>query len=289
MNFDYSLENRLKTENPELSLRYTQCIPVFDMMLRKFFGHFPTFTDHTLFHSLTVINISNYLLQEHVSELNADEIYIYLLATGLHDVGMGVSVGDYDAFMTELGAFDDPKNEDLTKPFLIRKYHNELSGKFVLKYYEVLDIPDERYAFAVAEVCRAHRKTNLYDLEQFPQSYELASGQKVNIARLGALLRIADELDIASDRNPDMLFDLDKMENATERNLREFNRHKAIKSVEFGDDVITAHVKTEDDFLKEAVLECVEEVREKLDYCSAVMNERGGNLLSYDRVEIDWQ
>ena len=285
MNCDYALENKLKKENPELSKLYTNCVPIFDMMLRKFFAHFPTFTDHTLLHSLSVINLSNYLIGEHISELNADEIYVYLLSTAMHDVGMGVNDRNFKEFMTELGLLDLPENEGQPTPNLIRKYHHELSGKFIMKYYDILDIPNERYAYAIAEVSRGHRKTNLLDESQFPTDYEVAEGRMVNLARLGALLRVTDELDMASDRNPDLIFATVDLGN-NEMSKREFSRHRAITDIRFESPKIFVDTSTDDDDVRQSIIDCVAEAQFKLDYCREVMTARGGCLTDYDELII---
>lgn len=43
-------------------------------------------------------NITNQLLGEEVEKLNAGEIYICLMASALHDIGVGVSEKDVFAF-----------------------------------------------------------------------------------------------------------------------------------------------------------------------------------------------
>lgn len=84
-NYDFLLEHRLKELNSKLAYRHTCCMSLFEQMLKKFLAVFPTFTDHTLLHTLSVTNISNQLLRDEVKKLNADEIYIYLMASALHD------------------------------------------------------------------------------------------------------------------------------------------------------------------------------------------------------------
>lgn len=75
-NYDFLLEHRLKELNSEFAYRHTCCMSLFEQMLKKFLAVFPTFTDHTLLHTLSVTNISNQLLRENVRKLNASEIYV---------------------------------------------------------------------------------------------------------------------------------------------------------------------------------------------------------------------
>ena len=65
-NYDFLLEHRLKELNSEFAYRHTCCMSLFEQMLKKFLAVFPTFTDHTLLHTLSVTNISNQLLRENV-------------------------------------------------------------------------------------------------------------------------------------------------------------------------------------------------------------------------------
>ena len=190
-NYDFLLEHRLKELNSEFAYRHTCCMSLFEQMLKKFLAVFPTFTDHTLLHTLSVTNISNQLLRENVRKLNASEIYIYLMACALHDIGMGVSDKDIDSFIDASGlrgyVNDHP---EISKPNLIRKFHNDFSSQFVKKYWELLEIPGERYANAIAEVGRGHRKTDLMDENLYPTDYDLGNGQCANLALLAALIRL---------------------------------------------------------------------------------------------------
>ena len=101
--YDFLLETRLKKLNSELAYRHNCCMGLFEMMLKKFLATFPTFTDHTLLHTLSVTNITNQLLREDVEKLSASEIYIYLMSSALHDIGMGVSDRDIEPFIKTAG------------------------------------------------------------------------------------------------------------------------------------------------------------------------------------------
>lgn len=222
--FDFFLERRLKELNGDLAYRYTCCMSLFELTLNRFLTTFPTFTDHTLLHSLSVTNITNQLLRENIIRLNASEIYIYLMAAALHDVGMGVSPRNLEAFIETTGIRAYVRaHPEMSVPTLIRKFHHDFSAAFVRKYWQLLEIPNERYANAIAEVGRGHRKTDLLDETLYPTDYDLGDGSKANLAALAAVVRIADELDIASDRNPDLLYQTESMEELSEKDVFEFS------------------------------------------------------------------
>ena len=286
-NYDFLLEHRLKELNSELAYRHTCCMSLFEQMLKKFLAVFPTFTDHTLLHTLSVANISNQLLRENVRKLNASEIYIYLMACALHDIGMGVSDKDIDSFIDASGlrgyVNDHP---EISKPNLIRKFHNDFSSQFVKKYWELLEIPSEQYANAIAEVGRGHRKTDLMDEALYPTDYDLGDGQYANLALLAALIRLCDELDIASDRNPDLLYDTETMEGMSEKDVFEFSKHSAIHTVSFGEDSIAVIADTDKADIVDGVVEAIRTVKETLEYCLYVIQKRSDFCIDCKRIKL---
>lgn len=286
-NYDFLLEHRLKELNSEFAYRHTCCMSLFEQMLKKFLAVFPTFTDHTLLHTLSVTNISNQLLRENVRKLNASEIYIYLMACALHDIGMGVSDKDIDSFIDASGlrgyVNDHP---EISKPNLIRKFHNDFSSQFVKKYWELLEIPSEQYANAIAEVGRGHRKTDLMDENLYPTDYDLGNGQCANLALLAALIRLCDELDIASDRNPDLLYDTETMEGMSEKDVFEFSKHDAIHTVNFSEDSIVVIADTDKADIADGVMEAIRTVKETLEYCLSVIQERSDFYIDCKRIKL---
>lgn len=285
--FDFFLERSLKERNGDLAYRYTCCMSLFEQLLKKFLVTFPTFTDHTLLHTLSVTNITNQLLRENIIKLNASEIYIYLMAAALHDVGMGVSPRDLEAFIDAAGIRSYVSaHAELSVPTLIRKFHHDFSALFIRKYWQLLDIPNERYADAIAEVGRGHRKTDLLDETLYPEDYDLGEGSKANLAALAAVLRLADELDIASDRNPDLLYQTESMEGLSEKDVFEFSRHDAIRPIVFAEQVIFVYAETDSAEITQGVMDCVRGVKETLAYCISVLKKRSTIQIQCSQVEL---
>ncbi len=285
--YDFLLETRLKKLNSELAYRHNCCMGLFEMMLKKFLATFPTFTDHTLLHTLSVTNITNQLLREDVEKLSASEIYIYLMSSALHDIGMGVSDKDIEPFIKTAGIKEYvDSHPDMSRPTLIRKFHNEFSAAFIKKYWEILEIPNERYANAIAEVGRGHRKTDLMDETRYPADYDLGDGSKANLAVLAAVIRIADELDVASDRNPDLLYDTESMEGMSEKDVFEFSKHDAIHSVKFLDDCTLISADSNSMELNDGIIECVRTIKETMAYCTSILECRGEVRLSCQRIRL---
>lgn len=286
-NYDFLLELRLRKQDKDLALLHSSCMSLFEQMLKKFLAVFPTFTDHTLLHTLNVTNITNQMLRYEVQKLNAEEIYVYLMATALHDIGMGVNDRDMNAFIDSQGIREYvDTHPDVPKATLIRKYHNDFSYAFIKKYWGILEIPNERYANAIAEVGRGHRKTDLFDISLYPTDYDLGDGKSANLALLAALLRLCDELDVASDRNPDLLYDVETMVGLTERDLFEFFKHEAIHTVEFADDTILIVADTEKPHIARGVVESIKVVDQTLRYCFSVIEARSDVRLDCTKIKL---
>jgi len=285
--YDFMLERRLKELNRDLAYRYACCMAVFEQMLKRFLTTFPTFTDHTLLHSLSVTNITNQLLRDDIKKLSAGEIYIYLMSAALHDIGMGVPPGEIETFIGAAGIRTYVSaHPEIPSPALIRKFHHDFSAVFVRKYWQLFEIPNERYANAIAEVCRGHRKTDLMDEKLYPEDYDLEDGGSANLAVLAAVIRISDELDIASDRNPDLLYDTGNMEGMSEKDIFEFSKHDAIHSVVFADRKIIIRADTDKEEILQGVIECVRTVKETMAYCLSVMEKRGAISIQCSEVEL---
>lgn len=285
--FDFMLERRLKESSSDLAYRYTCCMSLFELTLNKFLTTFPTFTDHTLLHTLNVTNLTNQLLRQDISKLSASEIYIYLMAAALHDVGMGISPRNLEAFIEAAGIRAYVRaHPELSVSTLIRKFHHDFSVAFVRKYWQLLEIPNERYANAIAEVGRGHRKTDLLDETLYPTDYDLGDGCKANLAALAAVIRIADELDIASDRNPDLLYQTERMEGLSEKDVFEFSRHDAIRPLVFAEHAIFVYADTGSEEITQGVIDCVRVVKETLSYCISVLKKRSTLQIQCSQIEL---
>ena len=286
-NCDFLLEHRLKELDSQLAYRHACCASLFEQMLKKFLTMFPTFTDHTLLHTLSVANISNQLLRENVGKLNAAEIYIYLMACALHDIGMGVSHKDLPLFIDAAGLRDYvDAHPELSKPDLIRAFHHDFSAQFVTKYWELLEIPSLQYAQAIAEVGRGHRKTDLMDEALYPVAFDLGDGRTANLALLAALIRLCDELDIASDRNPDLLYDIASIEGMSKSSAFEFAKHEAIRAVNFEGDCIVVVADTNHAYLMEGIVEAINTVKQTMAYCLAVMEQRSDVAVDCKKIKL---
>ena len=96
---NFFLEKRLAEGNPDLHRRMTGSITVLRTMLEGYTVSFPQMTDHSILHSMDVIEYCNALLgKEQVELLLPEECYVLLMSCYLHDTGMCINPKDYEAF-----------------------------------------------------------------------------------------------------------------------------------------------------------------------------------------------
>ena len=199
MGSEHGIERRLSRLSPELHGRYRDCVVISQRMLTRYENYFPDFTDHTVLHTLDILELCNQLIGDQLERLSAEDLYVLMMGALFHDVGMGVSLADLEEFRQVLG-FPEPE-DDTARAWAVRDHHQELSGLFLKKYGPILDLPNENYLHAVIQVCRGHRRTDLLDEAAYPPRFEVEPGKAVCLPYLAALLCLADELDIAAGRN----------------------------------------------------------------------------------------
>ena len=281
---DYLLEKRLAELSPSLHGRVESSIVSLTDMLDSFRSRFPTFTDHTILHSLDVLDYSNKIMGPYVDSLSAIECYVLIMSCYLHDIGMGVNQKDYDEFSKKLDLSEYLREHpDADEKRIVRDFHNELSGLFVRKYWELFDIPSEEAVFSIIQLSRGHRKTDLFDEKEYPV-FETEDGV-IRTAYLSAVLRLADEIDIAVDRNPELLFDTSEL--TLQADIDAFGTHESIRRVDVFRDRIVLIQKPIEPRFSLLILELKKKVEKTLDYCSRVAKERSDLLITQERVVLE--
>ncbi len=96
MELDYGIERRLARRSPELHSRYRDCVVTSQRMLSRYENYFPDFTDHTVLHTLDILDLCNQLIGRQIERLTPEDLYVLLMGALFHDVGMGVSVSDFE-------------------------------------------------------------------------------------------------------------------------------------------------------------------------------------------------
>lgn len=284
MSMDYLVERKLHLEEPELHRRVKDSAFVLQGMLEKFLPRFPEFTDHSLLHSLDVLDYANRIIgPEQCELLSPAECYVLIMACYLHDVGMGVGEKDFAEFSREIDFGDYFDTHDAADASAtIRAFHHEFSGCFIRKYAELLEIPTDELLFAVVQASRGHRKTDLFDPKEYPDM-QTEYGE-IRLAYLSAVIRLADEIDVGADRNPELLFDSSTL--TIQRQIEAFGTHESVRRVDVTEDSIQLLVKPKAPEYVPLIEELNRKIRQTLDYCRRAAEERSDLRISQVRSEI---
>ena len=239
---DYLLENRLKELDPVLHGHFRDTVFAMQHTLFRFRQLFPEFTDHSSLHSMTVIDFCNRLIgPEQILKLNADAIYVLLMSCYLHDVGMAISEEQYREFSEEIDFGDYlEKNPGADMGKIIRSFHQEYSAAFIRKYADFLEIPSAAHEWAIIQVCRGHRRTDLFDRSEFPSHFSVENGNEIYLPYLASLIRLADEIDVIAARNPIMFYDLESFSDRYELSFHK--RHMAVRELVVTEDAFTLRI-----------------------------------------------
>ncbi|MBO4251230.1 MAG: hypothetical protein J5911_01040 [Clostridia bacterium] len=281
---DYLLETKLRTENEDLHRRTKDSAFVLQKMLESFRPRFPNFTDHTMLHSLDVLEYANLLIgKEQIARLSAAECYVLIMSCYLHDIGMGINQKNYETLSEKIDFGNYFLTHDRENAMrVIRDFHNEYSGLMIRKYADLFDIPCEEMIFAIVQVSRGHRKTDLLDKTEY---YDLTTPYGIiRTAYLAAIIRLADEIDVGADRNSELLFDSSKV--TDQRDIDAFGTHESIRTVEIEKDAIVLYTKPKAPRFRELIKDLADKIKETLDYCREAASLRSDFHITQIGVKI---
>ena len=287
-NNEFLLENRLAELSHDLHRRFSNMVFAMQNTLFRFHIHFPEFTDHSVLHSMSVLNSCNLLIgPRQIGRLNAAEIYVLMMSCYLHDIGMGISMNQYDEFVREIPVEGYlKKHPDASEANVIRSFHHEFSACFIRKYEELLELPSPEYTFAVVQVCRGHRCTDLFDPVQFPEDWSVPDGNRINLPYLSAILRLADEIDVSEARNPALLYDMESFDDPGE--IAYHRRHQAVSEVVITEDAISLHILPCEPDIQAMLQSMISKMQETLDYCREVSKTKSSFEIAQRCVKAVW-
>ena len=287
-NHDFLMERLLRQMNPDLHKRFTDAVFSLQHVLTNYKMIFPEYTDHTSLHTLTVIDFCNRLIGDQIGRLNADELYALLMGCYLHDTGMGITMKDYEAFSRRIDFgtyFDTHSRDDL--PAIIRDFHHEYSGQFIREYAYVFEIPSGEHEQAIIQIARGHRRTDLMDEQEYPLEHRVPGGNTICLPYLAALIRLADEIDVAAARNPVLLYDIEALTDEIE--IVENKKVLAVRSLQMSESAFTLIVSTPEEDILEEIRKMVGKMQRTLDCCRAAVNGRTPYVITQEKVLLEVQ
>lgn len=285
-NNDFALETRLRELDKDLHSRFTDTVFVMRHILSNYKLIFPDFTDHTELHTLNIIEFCNEIIGKQINKLNADEIFSILMGCYFHDTGMGISYADYEEFSKKIDFGDYFLTHDKDNiPEIIRNFHNEYSGLFIHKYSSFLELPSKAHEFAIIQIARGHRKTDLENEEEYPKQLEAGNGNKICLPYLSALVRLADEIDVTAARNSHAIYDISKL--TKEIDLIEFMKHDAVTGLDVNEKEFVMKVHTDDEKIYQGLVKVAAKMQSTLDVCRHAVNGKTPYTITQEKVIIE--
>ncbi len=266
----------LKKKDQILYASFLQIKDVVKVLLPKYSINFSTYTDHSISHSFSIIeNIELLVDDENISTFNADELYILLSSSILHDIGMCIPVDKVEEL---IGAKKYKKLAELYEKDddidFIRNIHHEISYYFIFKYYKELKIVDEDYAEVIALIAKAHRKEKIDNFDIYELKKTVRSGKEfVCMPYLACLVRLGDELDITNKRTPEII--LKYFSSDEEKGKLEFEKHKSTRKVSRDGNFIKIKAETDSQEIYNALEQMVKKIENTLVYCQKVIHKIG--------------
>jgi molecular chaperone HtpG len=200
---------------------------------------FSNYTLHNVGHSLRIINYMGKIVED-PKLLNDLEITLLILSALLHDVGMAVSddtikrikTGHYTYNGMKYSAMKRVvKTDNLALEEYVRRAHAHLSAEYILTHHQaeflVTGSPTLSFAKELAEICESH--TQPYDYIRKNLRQEVRGKFRFNSQYIACVLRIADILDIDSNRTP---YNLYRIIDLGQRSKEEWKQHFLITNDE---------------------------------------------------------
>lgn len=276
-----SIEQRLKDKDTTLYTHLQETKMAVEEFLQQYKQNFPTYTDHSLKHTMTVFDLASQVLSdEEQDNLNVDELYILAMGSLLHDIGMCVPKHSLDEFKHDK-RWETYQLQKVNPKFetFLRDYHHEISAEFILKNTKELKIydPNENglYAEAIALVAKGHRKVELGNPEVYPPRFPVRNMSRsfVCLPYLACVLRIADELDISNMRVSNLMakyyMPVDPISE------KEVEKHLANVIVSIQPTSVKVISKPDNQELYNALLKQFDKIQEVMEYCQKVIHNIG--------------
>lgn len=181
---------------------------------------FPNFTLHNTGHSFRIMEYMSKLVNDY-TKLTDLEITMLIYAALLHDIGMAVSEDDINLIKEDAFPFCEVKfsamkkimgnDEALAMQEYVRRIHASLSGRYIRENLKdkliipkltTLDFTDE-----LALICESHNEDNDW-IKSKLRANEIRGDYSFNSQFIATILRLADILDIDSNRTPYNLYKL---------------------------------------------------------------------------------
>lgn len=249
---------------------------------------FPNYTLHNTGHSFRIMEYMSKLVSDY-KKLSELEIALLIYAALLHDIGMAVSEADITAIKSDTFPFCDVKfsamkkimggDESLAIQEYVRRIHASLSGRYIRENLkDKLVIPKLTsldFTKELALICEGH--TEDYDwITNKLRTNEVRGDYSFNPQFIAAILRLADILDIDSNRTPYNLYKLispkGKSDDEWKQHFVILNNEKIVTNERTQQKKIVFHGKANNASIHRKILEYIGWVKNELTNATALVN-----------------
>lgn len=245
-----------ENKDHQLSSKILAIIEVVTPLLQRIPENMPEFTLHDSSHSAKIVEIMGKILPDEVlNNLNTIELSLLILSAYLHDIGMTcdkmekekiiLSDEEYSIlFKSNLDKFSkyeqylNEKNhraatfiQDQVFTEYLRRKHVQRSANYISENLSKgeLNLVYNQIPFhkILIKICDAHGEAvkQLYDIQKWPKQ-TLVGEKIINVQFLALVLRLADIMDLDSERTPKVIYDFVNPEDPV--SIIEWKKHRSI-------------------------------------------------------------
>ena len=127
-------------------------------------------------------------------------------------------------------------------------------------------------------------KESGYTLEEL-EALRMPDGNTVCLPYLAALIRLADEIDVAAARNPKLLYDIESLTDEVE--IIENKKVRAVRELAVTEDEFILYVDRRDEEILGHIRAMVVKMQKTLDYCRRVALQRCPYVITQQRVRME--
>lgn len=286
---DLTLIKHLKSVDsqflPKIQEVYEQ---VKDILNSRVQNVFPNFTLHNTGHSFRIMEYISKLVSDY-TKLSELEITLLIYSALLHDIGMAVSEEDINSIKADSFPFCDVKfsamkkimgnDENLAMQEYVRRIHASLSGRYIRENLkDKLVIPKLTtldFTKELALICESH--TQDYDwIKSNLRTNEIRGDYSFNPQFIASILRLADILDIDSNRTPYNLYKLISPKEVSDKEWKQHfvisNNDKIILNEKTQQKKVVFHGKSTNASIHRKLLDYIGWVKKELTNATALVN-----------------
>jgi len=111
------------------------------------------------------------------------------------------------------------------------------------------------------------------------------NGNFICLPYLSALIRLADDIDVAAARNPILLYDIDAL--TDEVQIVENKKVKAVRRLLVSESAFTLEVSTPEPNILDGIRQLIDKMQKSLDYCRTVVLGRTPYIITQEKVLLE--